>query len=640
MQTTFTRVVLCAFAVAVAGQLSLVVQHVSGTALAQTGISDVVVSGSSGPAGSMGGIALNKADTAGSRLHGVSTTDGKVFVLDTATGQTLSVWGIEKGILTPEDLVVASDGSIYYTDTLGGFVGKIIPDTDPAPPDSTVMIRLNTAPLFLVNSIALSDDETHLYAGVCYFQGVPNLIFDFDLTTSPPTVVPLSDANNAPITFGASCALDGMDYRAGYLYGPQIVTGDIFRVGPLDTPGLAPAKTLVTAGASALEQCPKQRRTFVNPSTAKLDSAGRLYVVDAATNELSVIDNPTETCQNPRKVLSLPGPGAVSGLAVDSNNPNRAFASSLADGYIVRLSPEDQEVRGYVKTSGLVLPLGLTATGNNRIFLGDYSTLRVVDTRRDRVSESVTQTVTGFLDGTGVAAPFTVAPFGQHLVLGDWIDQLIQVYDPEDHVALANIHTRFLGLGSPLNAIEYRTDAADAPSILAAHYVAPTPSAPPTARLVKYSGPGFSTRTVLGGPYTFKQFTGLATDGTTYWVADAIGGTIHRFDDAGLGLVVASGLSNPRGLAVYNGRLYVIEVGSPFDAIQQLTSIDLSTGGKTVIEAAIQARPVSLIVGGNLVPGVTVDPGTGDLYYSATGDRTLRRIPRSVVTALETATTP
>ena len=108
------------------------------------------------------------------------------------------------------------------------------------------MIRLNTAPLFLVNSIALSDDETHLYAGVCYFQGVPNLIFDFDLTTSPPTVVPLSDANNAPMTFGPSCAMDGMDYRAGYLYGPQIVTGDIFRVGPLDTPGQAPAKTRST----------------------------------------------------------------------------------------------------------------------------------------------------------------------------------------------------------------------------------------------------------------------------------------------------------------------------------------------------------------------------------------------------------
>ena len=331
----------------------------------------------------------------------------------------------------------------------------------------------------------------------------------------------------------------------------------------------------------------------------------------------------------------------MSGLAVDRNNGTRLFASSAADGYIIQVSPEDQEVQGYVKTSGLVLPLGLTSTGGNQIFLGDYSTLRVVDTRRNRVRESVTQTVTGFVDGTGVAAPFTVAPFGQHLVLSDWLDRLIQVYDPVNHVALANINTRFLGFGSPLNAIEYRSETGDPPSILAAHYVAPTASTPnPTARLVKSSGPGFATRTVLGGPYVFKQFTGLATDGTSYWVADALGGAIHRLDDEGLGPVVANGLSNPRGLAAYNGRLYIIEMGSFFSPVQQLTSIDLSTGSKTVIEANIQARPASLVVGDNLVPGVAVDPETGDLYYSATGDRTLRRIPRSVVSALESATTP
>ena len=646
MQCMMARVgaILSLFAVAVVGQLSLGLRGESHTALAQTRISDTVVSGSSGPAGSVGGIALNQADTSGSKVYGVSTTDGQVFVLDTATGQTLGAWGIEKGILTPDDLVVSSNGTIYYTDTLGGFVGRIVPDLDPGPPDNTVMTRLNnpqTQPLFLVNSIALSDDETHLYAGVCFFEGVPNLIYDFNLTTSPLTITPLADQNNIPITFGAGCSLNGMDYRAGYLYGPQITTGDIFRVGPLDTPGQAPGKTLVSAGAANRGQCPRQRRTLVNPSSAKLDSAGRLYVIDAATNQLSVIDNPAETCQTPKKLLSLPGPGAVGGLAVDRNNGTRVFASSSADGYIVQVSPEDQEVQGYVKTSGLVLPLGLTATVGNQIFLGDYSTLRVVDTRRNRVRASVTQTITGFLDGTGVAAPFTVAPFGQHLVLSDWLDRLIQVYDPVNHVALANINTRFLGFGSPLNAIEYRSETGDPPSILAAHYVAPTASTPnPTSRLVKYSGPGFATRTMLGGPYVFKQFTGLATDGTSYWVADALGGAIHRFDDAGLGPVVANGLSNPRGLAAYNGRLYVIEMGSFFSPVQQLTSIDLSTGSKTVIEANIQARPASLAVGDNLVPGVAVDPETGDLYYSATGDRTLRRIPRAVVSALEFATTP
>lgn len=102
MQCMMARIgaILSLFAVAVVGQLSLGLQGESHTALAQTRISDTVVFGSSGPAGSMGGIALNQTGTSGSRVYGVSTTDGQVFVLDTATGQTLSAWGIEKGILT------------------------------------------------------------------------------------------------------------------------------------------------------------------------------------------------------------------------------------------------------------------------------------------------------------------------------------------------------------------------------------------------------------------------------------------------------------------------------------------------------------------------------------------------------------
>ena len=126
MQRMMARIgaILSVLGVAVVGQLSLGLRGESHTALAQTRISDIVVSGSSGPVGSMGGIALNQADTSGRRVYGVSTTDGQVFVLDTATGQTLSAWGIEKGINNPQ-----------------------------------------TQPLFLVNSIALSDDETRLYAG-------------------------------------------------------------------------------------------------------------------------------------------------------------------------------------------------------------------------------------------------------------------------------------------------------------------------------------------------------------------------------------------------------------------------------------------------------------------------------------------
>ena len=76
----------------------------------------------------------------------------------------------------------------------------------------------------------------------------------------------------------------------------------------------------------------------------------------------------------------------------------------------------------------------------------------------------MTQTIQGFLDGTGPVAPFTVAPFGKDLLLADWLDQIIQIYDPTAEVAVVNINTRVLTtgnppepLGAPLNAIEYES---------------------------------------------------------------------------------------------------------------------------------------------------------------------------------------
>src|SRR5262249_14420759 len=118
---------------------------------------------------------------------------------------------------------------------------------------------------------------------------------------------------------------------------------------------------------------------------------------------------------------------------------------------------------------------------------------------------------------------------------------LIQVYDQNDNVALANINTRFLSYGLPLNAIEYQGS-----SIVAAHFTRPTPAAPiPTSRLVKYSGAGYATSTVLAGPIPFTQLTGLASEGSHCWVADVIAGTIYEFGDNGLGAPVATGLVNP-----------------------------------------------------------------------------------------------
>ena len=357
------------------------------------------------------------------------------------------------------------------------------------------------------------------------------------------------------------------------------------------------------------------------------DSTGRLYVTDSYTNELRLVANPSGLCQTSTLVITLPGPGAVASVAVDTNHGDRVYVSSTAEGYILNVSDTV-----YVKTAGLVLPLGLAAVGGNRVYLGDFSTLRTVDVHDDVVERSVTQTIQGFLDGTGPVAPFTVAPFRDDLLLADWLDQIIQIYDPASEFAVVNINTRALTtgnppepLGAPLNAIEYRRH-----TIVAAHFL----STGSKSRLVRYSGPGFMTVEVLASCSNCR-FTGMASRGSKYWVADAIAGKILEFGDYGIGAEVATGLVNPRGLAVWGSYLLVIE-GAP---AAQLTAVSIVDGSKTVIENVPALQSANPLVAGSLVPGVTVDPDTNDVYFSApghvppgdsgSGSRTLRRISAS-----------
>ena len=588
--------------------------------------SEVVAVGTSGPAGSMGGIAFNRAAPSSTWIYGASTADGKVFVMDTVTNQGVYSFGAEKGILTPDDVVVASNGDIYYTDTLSGFAGRIVLGANP--PASTVMVPVNnpfTNFIPLPNSLTLSDDETHLYVGSCFAPPpFSNFIYDIDLTTGQISLVRGPDGT--PVSL-PSCSLNGMKFRNGFLYGAQTVTGDILRIGPVNVPSQAVVLPIV-AGALGQSVCPGIPRQFVNPSAVAFDAAGRLYITDAYTSELRRVANPSARCQESTLVAMLPGPGGVASVAIDTNHGDRVYVSSATEGYILSVSDN-----AYVKASGLVLPLGVAAVGGHRVYVGDYITLRTVDVRDDVVVESVSQTIQGFLDGTGVAAPFTVAPFGKDLLLTDWLDQLIQIYDPDARRAVVNISTRILTtgnpaepLGSPLNAIEYKK-LSGRRTIVAAHFV----GASVTSRLVRYSGPNLATVEVLAS-YPNRRFTGMASRGSKYWIADAMAGKIFKFDDSGIGAEVATGLVNPRGLAVWSGYLLVIE-GAP---ATRLTGVKISDGSKTVIGTLPVLQPANPAVANSLVPGITVDPDTDDVYFSApghaepgnpaSGSRTLRRI--------------
>ena len=180
-----------------------------------TRVSGEVVHGSSGPAGSLGGLALNLVAPSSRWIHSASPTDGRVLIVDATTGREIHAFGAEKGIQVPVDLAVAANGDIYYTDLFAGFVGRIV--LGASPPASTVMVPVtNPAAAFipLPYAIALSDDETHLYVGSCFAPPpIPNLIYDIDLATG--TVSPVS-GSGGPVGL-PRCSFGGMTYRDGFL---------------------------------------------------------------------------------------------------------------------------------------------------------------------------------------------------------------------------------------------------------------------------------------------------------------------------------------------------------------------------------------------------------------------------------------
>lgn len=628
--------------------------------------SQTIIGGTGGPAGAVNGIALNSDR---SRLYGVSTADDRLFVLDAHTGSTLAVFGAANGIFAPDDVVVSSTGDIYMSDTLAGFVVKLPAGAGPF----TQVVRLpappNT-PLFapLINSIVLSDDETHLYAGVCSNPQIPNLLYDFNLASNTASVVEGPD--HQPLTFGLGCSIGGITYSNGYLYGAQLVDGTIYRVGPFDQARVSPQAHVVVAGngASSQVQCPGNTPPLVNPGAVELDSEGRLYISDSYDNTLSRVTKPDKVCQTPVSIATLPGGFGLPGTGIDSiaidRSTDRILVSSSADGYIVEVTVDKSTgtIGPYLKTPGLVLPLGVAVPGDGNVYVGDFNSLRTVDPVEQRVTHSVAETIAGFLGGStnplvpnpvSVVSPFSLAKFGNILVVGNLLDRYIQLWDPHDNSVVANINARLLAVsptfayGTPVNVIEYRSPGDTESSIVAAHFNSGGPNDPfsPNARgyLIKYSGSatGYTTLTKLGpgvpgfaGGYP-APFSGLATDGTNYWVA-SYAGVISSFDDNGPGAPVLSGLVFPQGLAYFDNHLYVVELGSAaLGAPSKLSSIDLTTHTKRVIESPIPVGSTNPAVGLLLLSSVAADPNTGDLYYTGEAGRVLNTIPRSVVAGIE-----
>jgi sugar lactone lactonase YvrE len=451
-------------------------------------------------------------------LHVASFEGRQIVVMDPETGEILDTFGPEIGIDTPDDLIFGLDGSLYWTASFLGEVGRLAPD-------GTVTKQF-VAPG--VNPITFSDDgrlfTSQCFAGETVFELSPSL-------DAPPREI---------ISFpGTSCGLNGMDWGPdGRLYGPRLFVDDVVRVD-VDRGTFE----VVASG-------------FGGPTAVKFDHQERLHVLDSLRGEVVRFDRSFDQ----RSIIARLTQG-LDNLAF--NSQDRLFVSSFSDKFIVELVQEDdcddEGLCGKFRTvspGGLGVPCGIAVVDQ----LGRRETIVVADAytlRRFQARSGEEQSVTRWFPGLNPAIPLTVAPDDGNLVLSSWSGGFVQVWNPEAEEVIEE-HA----FNAAINAIRFQGDLIVAE--LASGSVIRIPASDPSTRQVLVDG--------LVVP------AGLAASPDDLWAGDQGDGKVWQIIEDGALLaspvLVADDLEGPEGLALDgSGDLLVVEAKAG-----RISRIDLDTG--------------------------------------------------------------
>jgi streptogramin lyase len=217
----------------------------------------------------------------------VASVGSGIFVVDPDTGKTLEHY--PGSVASADDLTIAADGTVYFTDIINGQVGIIDPD------GTLREERLEVGPG--ANSITFSDDG-RLFVGADFLG---DGLFEVDTTGATPPRVVTPDPG----------WLNGMDVGPdGFIYAPRWTQGTIVRADP-DTGELT---TIADSSDSVY-------------SAVKFDADGVLHAVEALPAHVVEVDIAT----GEQTVLATLD-GTNDNLAFDS--AGRLFVSSSQTGSI------------------------------------------------------------------------------------------------------------------------------------------------------------------------------------------------------------------------------------------------------------------------------------------------------------------
>jgi sugar lactone lactonase YvrE len=527
-------------------------------------------------------------------LYVASVNGQEIVVMNKNNGKIIKRFGPEMQVLGPDDLVIGPDGTLYWTDILTGFVGRMTLD-------GQLLGYQEVAPG--VNPIRFSEDG-RLFVGLDFlgdglYELDPNLVDPPRLIISCPTGFCLGFFNSFDTR-----EEDGRLYLYGPLFAANLVIAiDVTEETPTKFPTfpdvLSDPSIRIVAGLDG---------AFENPAATKFGPDGLLYVLDQAGEVWKV--NPDGL--DDKTLFTTLEPG-LDNMVFDSDGT--LYMTNNDEGWVAEILPSGQA--RIISPGGMIAPQGLAviAGSNNQdvLFEADLFRLR----QFNGTSGQQINNYKGFLipeeePKVGLASlilPMNLSVDGNNLVVSSWFSSAVQVWNPE-----LGVIENYPDFPVPIDAVRVNGDIVVSDFAL--------------------GGVVYASNAAMIAPLVAS---GLATDGETLWAADWATGEIWQIDfvsEPPTKTVVATGLMNPEGLALDNeGRLLVVENSAAVDpmGVSRLSRIDLSTGARTTIVEGLELGGPGLGAPPTWsFDGVAIGP-SGDIYVSGGGANVIYRIRQNKV---------
>jgi len=447
------------------------------------------------------GLAVDKQG----RLLVASVWGREIVALDPATGKILErigpvVDGVEVG--GPDDVAVAPDGSICWTDLGAGYVKCL--RTNGSVDSQFVAVG--------VNPIAFNA-EGRLFVALAFFG---DKLYELDPDLVDPPKLLMSGSGTPPWPD----QLNGFDFGPdGKLYAPRPFGGQI---GWIDVDASSPSFHPIVSGVMA--------------SSVEFSPTGDLYASLGMTGEIVRVETSTGVLSH---VAWLQAP-IIDNMTFDARG--RLYASNGDTGQVVRILKSGQARQ--LSAPGVILPGGIAAVGGgaggaDRLYIASVWSLAEYD---GRTGQRLSIDFNSFV-GTSVTTPWTVAPDGHDVILTSWMANLVQIWDPAANTEVAS----WPDFAVPVNAIRFGDDLVVAEL--------------GTGSVVRQT-PGGVRSTIADG---LIVPSGLAATNDDLWVTDWASGIVWRIitDGTPTKVPVKTGLANPEGIAVdHDGSLLVVESGA------------------------------------------------------------------------------